>query len=151
MNWLCERRGQKVLENPRLRLGDIHFAPQLDRAEMSAETWALLEADADKGRDYAIARSRAMRAKKSVNTTILMQPDADEAPSRDPLATLEGKVRELSLLLHTATEPGTGTAIELLDRRREVQQLLLNVQARTNHAANVLGIIDELLDQKVLI
>lgn len=147
MKLLCETRNQRVRENVRLRLGEVRFLPEVGLAEMTTDTWELLQNDPDKGREYAIERSRAMRLSHASSVSLLTKVDAVD--TSDPLVRLERLVAELSGALGAVGAPRTDVAVELVERRAEAQRLITNVQARLRTQSHLLGVIDELLDQKV--
>ncbi len=149
MKTLCETRGQLVRENPQLRFGEVKFVPALGRAEMSQETWELLQVDEDKGRAYAVARSRAFR--NTATTAMSVLPKA-EATRKDSLDQLERQAQDLVRLMHAIkSDPGADTSVELITRRKEIKALQLKIQARVREVGDLLSVVDELLDAKVLV
>ncbi len=148
MKVLCDRRGERVTEDQRLRLGEIRFRPDTDRAEMSSDTWQLIQNDESLARSYTIARSRALRKGRSSSMMNLIS--SEQRRQEDALATLESDVSSLLSALHAITDPSDFASSDLLQRRRAAKSLLLQVRARVEKVGARFEVIDELLESKVL-
>lgn len=152
MNWLNTVRGQLVGEVPEMNPGDIRFVPgaaaadRVDRAEMSTQTWEMLQADEELGRRYLVERSQAMRKRVSTNWSITPKAISRTAVT---LETLEEKLTELSRFIALWGGDDLATSTQLVQQRREAKAMLAHIQERVALAANQLDVVEELLTEKV--
>jgi hypothetical protein len=150
VRWFNERRGQKVRENPRLRLGEVRFVPgnsDTAKAEMSQDTWDLLQGDENMGRAYATARSRAMR-QSHPSSMNLVGSAVGSAPSG--LDELETQLSGLLGALHAIDDPSEFGSTDLLRRRQAVRAQLLQIEERVRTCRTRLEVVDELVNARVL-
>lgn len=152
MNWLNTVRGQLVGEVPEMNPGDIRFVPgaaaadRVDRAEMSTQTWEMLQADEELGRRYLVERSQAMRKRVSTNWSITPKAISRTAVT---LETLEEKLTELSRFIVLWGGDDLATSADLVQQRRDARAMLTQIQERVALAANQLDVVEELLTEKV--